>query len=330
MRAVVMTEPSDGPDRTEVRDVDEPNPDSGQLTVEVEHAGVNFIDVMARRGDPGYASSWPYVPGLEVAGTVRALGDDVTGFSVGQRVAAFTRGGGLAEVAVADSRLVVPLPERVDTASASAAPLMLATAYLLLTDAGRFRPGDAVLMYSAGGGVGSALAALVPVLGGGRLIGTVTRADKVDAVRQLGWDVVLPLEADMTDAIRAVAPDGVDLILDPTGTRMLDVDLDVAAPSGRIVLFGNAGGGTPDPLPPAGRLIGGNLAIGGFSMSSLTAAAPARAASALGTVLGLLAEGTVRLPITEVGSLDEVAATHQLLAEGRGTGKYVVSVQRTR
>jgi NADPH:quinone reductase len=327
MRALVMTGPSDGPELTRVEKVDEPVPGAGQLSVDVAHAGVNFIDVMARRGDPGYASGWPYVPGLEVAGTVRALGPGTTGFAVGQPVAAFTRGGGgLAEVAVSRAELTVPLPAGVPTAVASAAPLMLAAALLLLTDAGRFRPGDTVLLHSAGGGMGGAVARLVPVLGGGIRVGVVGRPGKVQAARDAGWDVVLPRGPGLVEAIRSAAPDGVDLVLDPSGTTRLDTDLAVAAPGGRIVLFGNAGGGTPEPLPPAGRLIGGNLAIGGFSMSSLAAAAPGRVAGALRRVLDLVADRTLEVAVTEVASLDGVAEVHQLLADGRGSGKYVVSV----
>jgi len=100
------------------------------------------MDVMARRDDPGYASSWPYVPGLEVAGTVRELGPEVTGLSVGQRVAAFTRGGGLATLALTEAQHVVPLPDDVPFAIVAAAPLMLSTALLLVTDA-HFRAGEA-------------------------------------------------------------------------------------------------------------------------------------------------------------------------------------------
>ena len=112
MHALVMTEPSAGPDRTEVRQLPEPHPGAGQVSIDVGYAGINFIDVMARRGDPGYATSWPYVPGLEVAGTIRerAAASQVAG---GQRVAAFTRGGGLAEIALADAALVAPLPGEV-------------------------------------------------------------------------------------------------------------------------------------------------------------------------------------------------------------------------
>jgi NADPH2:quinone reductase len=78
MRALVMTGPSPGPDRTEIRQLPDPRPGAGQVSIDVACAGINFIDVMARRGDPGYVTSWPYVPGLEVAGTIRETGSGVT------------------------------------------------------------------------------------------------------------------------------------------------------------------------------------------------------------------------------------------------------------
>ncbi|MFC4950688.1 zinc-binding alcohol dehydrogenase family protein [Pseudonocardia sp. GCM10023141] len=322
-----MSEPSAGSDRTAVRDIDVPRPGPGEVSIDVAHAGINFIDVMARRGDPGYASSWPYVPGLEVSGTVREVGPGVSGVLAGERVAAFTRGGGFAEVAVADAALVVPVPETVPTAVAAAAPLMLATALLLLTDVARVQPGETVLMQAAGGGVGSAVAQLVPVLGGGLRIGTVGRAAKVAAAREQGWDVALVRDADLVAGIRSAAPAGVDVVLDPAGTTLLDVDLDVAAPGARIVLFGNPGGGTPDPLPPLGRLIGGNVALAGFSISRLTATAPARVSGALRRVVELLADKRLDVAITEVATLAAVPEVHQRLAESRGSGKYVVALQ---
>jgi NADPH2:quinone reductase len=181
-----------------------------------------------------------------------------------------------------------------------------------------------VLLHSAGGGIGSAVAQLVSALGGGVRIGTVGRADKVADARAAGWDVVVPRGDDLVAAVRG-AVGGVDVILDPLGTSLLDVDLEVAAPGGRIVLFGNAGGGQPAPLPPPGRLIGGNLAIAGFSMSRLTATVPTRAAAALRRILQLLAAGELDVAVTQVDSLGEVPAVHQLLAEGRGSGKYVAT-----
>jgi NADPH2:quinone reductase len=326
MQAVVMSGPSIGSELTTVEEIPEPVPGAGQVSIDVVNAGINFIDVMARRGDPGYASAWPYVPGLEVAGTVRELGTDVPSLAVGQRVAAFTRGGGLAGVAVTDASLVVPLPDTVPFTVAAAAPLMLSTALLLLADVARVRPGESVLMHSAGGGVGGAVAQLVPVLGGGTRIGTVSRPDKVDQARLAGWEPVLVRGEGLADRVRAATGGGTDIILDPLGTALLDTDLEMAAPGGRIVLFGNPGGGPPAPLPPLGRLIAGNVSLAGFSMSRLTAVAPERAAGALRRVVDLLADGALNVAVAGVSSLDEVAAVHQRLADGQSTGKYVVSV----
>ena len=143
-----------------------------------------------------------------------------------------------------------------------------------------------------------------------------------------GYDGAVARSEDVAEAVRAVTGSaGVDIVLDPLGTTMLQTDLAVTAPGGRIVLFGNAGGVEQAPLPPAGRLIGGNLAIGGFSIRRLWATAPHRASAGLRRVLDLVAEGRLDIAITEVGSLADVPAVHQLLAEGRGDGKYVVHLQ---
>jgi NADPH:quinone reductase len=327
MRALVMTEPSDGPDRTEVRDSAVPRPGPGEVAIDVAYAGINFTDVMERRGDPGYVAEWPYAPGKEVAGTVREVGEGVTGLTAGQRVAAGTpSGGGLGDVALAPAALTVPVPDAVPLPIAAAAPLLLSSALLLLTDTARFRPGESVLVHSAGGGLGGAIAQLIPALGGGLRLGTVGRPAKIPDARSSGYDVVLARDEHLVEAILAAADGGVNIVLDPLGTLMLDTDLAVAAPGGRIVLFGNAGGGRPAPLPPLGTLMGGNLSISGFSISSLWATAPRRAADALHRVMDLIAGGELELAVNEIGSLSEVPAAHQLLNDGRGSGKYVARV----
>lgn len=325
MQALVMTEPSPGPDRTEIRELDTPRPAAGQVSIDVASAGINFIDVMARRGDPGYAPSWPYLPGLEVADTVRELGPGVSGLSAGQRVAAFTRGGGLAQVALAEAALVAPLPGQLEFPLAAATPLMMTTGLLLLTDVARLQPGERVLMHSASGGVGTAVAQLASVLGAAQRIGTVGRAGKAAEARRAGWDDVLVRDGHLAEAVRAVTGEGVDVLLDPAGTALLEVDLEIAAPGARIVLFGNAGGRQPAPLPPLARLIGGNVSLAGFSMSRLTATSPRRVAAALRRVIELLGAGRLDIGVTELASLQDVPAAHQRLAEGLGHGKYVVS-----
>ncbi|MFE0459486.1 zinc-binding alcohol dehydrogenase family protein [Kitasatospora sp. NPDC058965] len=324
MRALVMTAPG-GSENSRVAEVDEPRPGPGQVTVQVAYAGLNFVDVMARRGDPGYVASWPHRPGKEVAGTVRALGEGVTGFAVGDRVVAATADGGMAEVALAEAALTVALPDGVDLRQAAAAPLGLATAMLLLTESGRFTAGDTVLVHSAGGGIGSAVAQVVPQLGGGRLIGTVGRPEKAAEAVKAGYDAAFARGPELREAVLAATDGrGADLILDPLGTTALELDLDLAATGARIVLFGNAGGGAVDALPPVGRLFAGNLSITGYSHRGLTLGAPAKVARAVSRVLDLLARGGVDLPVTELADLADVPAAHDRMADGTGLGKYVV------
>lgn len=166
MRALVFDGPAPDTRCTRVIQVPVPDPGPGQITVDVQYAGINFKDVMARRGDAGYVTRWPFVPGLEVSGIVRALGAEVAGLSVGDRVAAFTDSGGLAQVAVAPAELAVRLPEGLDLAAAAAAPGAMSTAALLVGEMGRLREGETVLVHSAAGGVGQAVVRLARLASG--------------------------------------------------------------------------------------------------------------------------------------------------------------------
>jgi NADPH:quinone reductase len=207
MHALQMTAPASDSGTTQVVQLDEPEPGPGDVAIEVAFAGVNFIDVMSRRGDPGYASGWPYVPGLDA-----------------------------------------------------------------------------------------------------------------------GWDHAVVADLAAAAAIRQHMPAGADVVLDPTGTQNLDLDLEIAAPGARVVLCGNAAGGTPAPLPPMGRLIGGNIGILGFSISRLRRDRPDLVAAALRRSLELLAAGAVRSEVTVLDSLAAVPEVHDLLANRRGVGKYVARV----
>ena len=328
MRALVFEGPAPDAGSTRVREMPEPRPGAAQVSIAVTHAGVNFKDVMARRGDAGYVSSWPFVPGLEVAGTVLDVGEHVAGLSSGDRVVAFTGAGGLAEIAVAEASLTVPVPEALELGTAAAAPGALVTAELLLTDFGRLGPGQTVLVHSAAGAVGGAVAQLARAIGAGLLVGTVGSTSRIGAARDLGYDVVLTREDDPATVLATTAEvrDGFDLILDPQGTTQLDVDLRVLAPAGRIVLFGNAPGEPLAPLPPLAQLMGANATITGFSLAALAGRAPERLREALRRTLGHVAAGTLRVDVNLALGLEAAADAQQALAEGRGRGKHVVQI----
>lgn len=327
MRALQMESPAPDSSTTHVVHTPTPTPGPGQVSIDVAYAGINFMDVMTRRGDPGYAPlGWPLVPGLEVTGTVRAAGPGVGNLRVGDRVAAKVSGGGFAEVVVADSSLVAPVPDKLDLSAAAAAPLMLTTAVLLLRDVAQLRAGERLFMHAVSGGVGSVVAQVAQTLGVGVRVGSVSRPSSTAAATAAGWDHVLHHNDTLEDAARRAAGGGFDVILDPTGTTSLDLDLAIAAPGARIILFGNAGGTTPAALPPFGRLLAGNVGLLGFSITALSRTDPDRVTDALVAGLDMLDQGQVRMPVTVIESLTDVGAVHDLMGNRAGTGKYVVHV----
>jgi NADPH2:quinone reductase len=325
VKTLIFDQPAPDTSTTRIGETDIPEPGPGELTVDVRAAGINFIDVMARRGDPAYATAWPFVPGLEAAGTVRALGAGVAGPPVGTRVAAFTRSGGLAEVAKVRAELAVEIPDGLSFEQAAVAPGTLTTAALLVDQAGHLRAGETLLVHSAAGGVGQAVAAWARLRGAGLLIGTVGSAQRAAAAEKSGYDVVLVRGAELADRVHAATEGrGVDLVLDSQGTEQIEADLDLLAAGGRVVLFGNATGAPLSQLPHPGRLYAGNASIAGFSMSSMSVRAPKLIGDALRDVLQRLADGQVDLDLTPLDGLAAGAEAQQALAEGRGVGKYAV------
>lgn len=327
MRALLIDGPAPDTSTTHVGELPIPEPGPGQVRIRVTHAGVNFKDVMARRGDPGYVRAWPFVPGLEVAGFVHATGAEVDVLTIGQPVVAFTGDAGLAEFAVADAHLTVPLPDGIAPGSAAAAPGAPLTAALLINELGHLQPGETIVVHSASGGVGHAAAQFARLAGAGAVIGTVGDASRIEAAQRNGYHPAVVRSPEFPATVRAATDDrGADLILDPQGTAALDLDLEAAGAGARIILFGNAPGAPFDPLPPLAQLMGGVVSLTGFSLAALAAKAPERVGATLRRVLGHLSSGDLTLDVTVLDGLDTVADAQQALADGRGATKYVAQI----
>jgi NADPH:quinone reductase len=326
MRALLFDRAATDSSATRVATMPRPDVGAGEVLIDVTHAGVNFKDVMSRRGDPGYVARWPHVPGIEVAGTVTEVGDDVVGLRVGERVVALTDDGGLAEVAVAPAKLTVPIPTTLDPGVAAAAPAALASALLLL-DLGHLGIGEALLIHSAAGTVGRAVAQLARHRGVGRLVGTVGHPARMEAALANGYDEIVSRDGDPGPVGLADGGCGFDLILDPQGTRFLDTDIAVAAPGARIIIFGNAAGEAPGPVPGLSTLFAKNLSLGAFSLKALAATDPGRVRAAIESVLTLLDQGVLSTSISYLDGLEATPAAQQALSEGAGRGKFIVALE---
>jgi NADPH:quinone reductase len=217
MRAMEIIEPG-GPEVVRFAERDEPAPGPGQVTIRVEYAGLNFVDVLARRGVPGYFTGWPFVPGMEVGGTIHALGEGVDAFAAGDRVVAFTVDGtGLADVAVARVGLTVPVPAGLDLATATTIPLTWATAFGLVR-VSHADAGDTVLVTAASGGVGSAIGQLLARQGAARVIGGV-RSPAQAATLAAAYTPVTQGEGFVARALQTAGVPGFDVVLESVRTK---------------------------------------------------------------------------------------------------------------
>ena len=222
-----------GPEVLVLEDVPIPTPGSGEILIRVEAAGINYADAMRRNGDP-YAepSPTPYVPGIEVAGTVEAHGPGVDAPAVGTSVFASPAWGGYAQYVMAAAARVMPLPAGPTSVLAATLVVQGLTAALVLRQAGRLVAGETVTVEAAAGGVGSVAVQLAGLFGASKVIGLAGNAEKCTRARQLGADEAI----DYTDPSwpqavwRLTGGRGSDLLLEMTGGATLSRALQALAP----------------------------------------------------------------------------------------------------
>jgi NADPH2:quinone reductase len=328
VRAVII--PEFGDSRVlKVSDVPEPEPGPGQVSIAVAFAGINYAEVLYRRGV--VPVPLPFVPGIEVSGHVKALGEGVQGLSVGQPVAALTivDSGGYAETVVTDARLAVPLDVAVaggglagDLARAAAVPSNTTTALLVLERVARLTRGESVLIHAAAGGVGSQLGQVAQMMGAAPTAGVVGTADKAEVAKSLGYDRVL-----LREDLRRLPPgdEHFDVAVDMVGGAAREWSLQALNPLGRLVVMGNASGAEDVPLS-SNQLWFRSATASGFNLAQISAADPALVGSTLARALTAVDDGTVRVELSGEVAMSEIAQAHEVLEQGTGTGKLVLRV----
>jgi NADPH2:quinone reductase len=308
-------------------DLPVPEPGPAQVLIEVAYAGVNFAEVQHRRGEFGEPDGpGGYdVPGLEVAGTVAALGAGVDAPAVGEQVAAYLPAfGGYAEFAVADADFVRPTG-MLPLAHAAGVPCVYPTVYGVLMDAGRMRAGDSVLVHAAAGGVGAAAARVARSLGASAVYGTVGSPDKQRLAEALGYDAVCLRDGFAEAVCDATGGRGVDLVLDPVGGPVRRESLRLLSPSGRVVAYGDLGR-HGDWTADVRELWKHNRAVVGFNIGDVARRAPAAVGAHLERALTALAAGELDYAAPAVVPLAGVVDVHRRLEAGATYGKTVLEI----
>jgi len=302
-----------------------PDPGAGEVLIRNAYVGVNFADVKSRRGGHHIARSLPFLPGLDVAGTIASLGDGVEGLHVGQRVAAATDGGAYAEYARARAVLTWALPDPDVDLREVAGIVAMMTAYNVLIKKAALQTGESVLVHAAAGGVGTLLLQLAKIHGAGRVVAVVGSDAKVAVAERYGADEVIVSRGEgYGGQLDAVLPDGADVVMDAVGGGMFAAAFERLAPYGRIVNFGNAAG-DPAPIDPA-AMHKKNLTLVGYSSGTYRKSRPEGVRLAGTRMLELHAEGALRVPVGHVYRLEEAAEAHRAIESRSSTGKLILEI----
>lgn len=322
-RAVRITG-SGGPETLSLGELEVRAPGPSEVLVAVRAAGLNRADILQRRGFyPAPKGVPPDVPGLELAGHVLEVGDDVRDFVPGDRVMAITAGAAMASCVVLHARELIRMPEGMSFEDAAAIPEVFLTVYDALVLTGRMRPSHHVLLHAVGSGIGTAAVQLARAYGA-IPIGTSRTRDKLDRARALGLVHGIEVtDGRFADAVRAIARDGVDLVLDTVGASYLGESVDALAHQGTIIAIGLVGG-AKGTLP-----LGALLAKRGVVRGSTLRARPLEEKIALAQafsreVLPLFRTGALAPVVDAVMPITEIREAHTRLESNATFGKIVM------
>jgi NADPH2:quinone reductase len=288
----------------ELREVDDPVQQDGEALVRVRAAGINFLDILIRRGRYPQMPEFPAVLGVELAGELED----------GTRVMAMVPSGAYAEAVAIPRDSLVPLPEGATFAEGAGFILTFLTAYVPLTRQVRLAEGATVLVHAAAGGVGTAAIQVARALGA-RVVAAAGSAEKLELCRELGAEEAYVYD-ELPDDLR------VDVVVDPVGGELFEAAVPRLRPLGQLVAIGYAGGLWPE-LQPA-HLVGRNVGVQGVYIGRLLRHAPDAIAAATGELLELWRAGTIRPHIGAEFPLAEVEAAHELVESRRSVGKVVL------
>jgi NADPH2:quinone reductase len=304
-----------------LHDIPQPNPQPGEVGLAIAACGLNFADLLMIKGAYQDTPEAPFTLGMEVAGTVEALGPGTPGPPVGTRVAVFGGQGGLAERGCFPVERAVILPESMDFIDAAAFQIAYGTSHVALGHSARLQPGETLLVLGAAGGVGLT-AVEIGKLMGARVIACARGADKLEVARKAGADHLIDAK---TDDIRAICKDlgGVDVVYDPVGGDQFRAAMRACNPEARILSIGFASGDVPQI--PANHLLVKNLSVIGFYWGGYLKFRPEVVTDSLRTLFKWYEDGRIKPHVSHVLPLDRAEEALELLRSRRSTGKVVVT-----
>ena len=326
MRAVLADELG-GPECYSLRDVPAPEPKAGEVQIAVHAAGMGYVDALVAAGRYQVKPPVPFCPGMELAGTISALGDGVRAFSVGDAVVASGFGGALADYAVRPAAAVHAMPPELSFTMAAGFLTNYLTAWHGLLDRGGLRAGETVLVLGAAGGTGIAAIQVARLAGARVLAGASTPEKRAYAQEYGAHDVLDYTEAEWRKTLKAMTDGrGVDVVFDPVGGDLLEPAFRSLAWRGRHLVIGFAGGPIP-ALPVNLALLKGAALIGVDLRQFANVFEPAAAQLGREHLFAAVQRGDLSPPVGARFPLEAFADAMRLAASREGFGKTVVTVR---
>ncbi len=321
MHAITVREPG-GPDVLEWTEVPDPTPGHGEVLVDVAASAVNRADLLQRQGfypPPPGASD---IIGLECSGTIAAVGEGVTGFSVGDEVCALLAGGGYAEKVVVPAPQVLPLPAGVDLVTAASLPEVACTVWSNVVMDGRLKLGETFLVHGGAGGIGTHAIQVAKALGATVAV-TAGSDDRLRRCAELGADITVNYKTQ--DFVAEVGQ--ADVVLDNMGASYLPRNIDVLAPDGRLMIIGMQGGVKGEL--PIGKLLSKRASVMATGLRGRSVESKGAIVAQVREHLWPLVEsGAVKPIVGQVVPMPNAAEAHRLLDEGDVFGKVVLKRER--
>ena len=326
MHAITVEQPG-GPDALRWTEVPDPVAGPGEVLLDVVASAVNRADLMQRQGNyPPPPGASPII-GLECSGRIAALGEGVTGLSVGDEVCALLAGGGYAEKVAVPAAQVMPLPPGVDLVTAGGLPEVACTVWSNIAMAGRLAAGEVFLVQGGSSGIGTHAIQVAKALGA-RVAATAGAPDRLERCRELGADIVIDYHDDVPEQLEAATDGrGADVILDNMGAKGLTANLAALAPDGRLLIIGMQGG-TKAELDLA-ALIRKRGSVTAMGLRGRPVEGPhgkaAVCAAVVENVWPMLGDGRVRPVVHSTTPLARAAEAHAALEAGGVVGKLLLT-----
>lgn len=306
----------------ELRDVETPDPSAGEVLVRIQTCGLNFGDLLIVKGTYQEKPALPATIGMEICGVVDAVGADVTGLAVGQRVAAYCGFGGLADYAALPADICVPIPDVMSPVDAAAFLIAYGTSHVALDYKAHLQPGERLLVLGASGGVGLTAVELGKLMGA-EVIACARGPEKLAIAKAAGADHLLDSDTvDLRAAVKALG--GADVVYDPVGGALFDAALRACNPEARLLPLGFASGTVPHI--PANILLVKNLSVLGFYWGGYMRVNPKVLTDSFEVLFDWYAQGKLKPHVSHVLPLEEVNTGLDLLRNRHATGKVIIQI----